>query len=669
MTASGKILWEADAERKKKSNMTAFMSWLNEQHGGQFSSWQDLYDWSVSDVPGFWQRLSEFTGVEFDVPPEQIYVPPEHGRMLGAEWFKGARLNFARNLMREKLPAGIISYAESASGLRRIELSAADLRSRVTSCATGLRSLGVVKGDRVAGVISNVPEAVIAMLATASIGAIWSSCSPDFGTEGVVDRLSQVAPKVVFFTAGYFYNGKYFDCRSNAAHFLGRLAGLKYAVAIDHCGQMAAPAVESQSEGYVQLAWSSFLAGQKAEPLRFEPLPFDHPLYIMFSSGTTGVPKCIVHGTGGTLLQHKKELVLHCDLKPGDRLLYFTTCGWMMWNWMASALATGTTLVLFEGSLSHPDLSVLWKIVGNERVTALGTSPKFISACINADIQPAAVLSGHTPPVILSTGSPLMPEHFDWIYEKVGKEVHLASICGGTDIISCFMLGNPLLPVRAGEIQSAGLGMNIDVWDDERRQLRGEKGELVCKSPFVSMPVGFWNDKDESKYKEAYFEYFQGLPEVWRHGDFVEWTSSGGIVVFGRSDATLNPGGVRIGTAEIYRQVETLIEIEDSLAIGRKTDNDTEVVLFVKLNPGFTWSEELKARIKSTIRSSLTPRHTPQDIIVVQDIPYTRSGKKVELAVTKVIHGETVKNSGALANPESLTEYQAIARKYWDMRG
>lgn len=671
MAAPGKVLWEADASRKKTSNMRAFLAWLNRHHGYQFSGWQELYDWSISDIAAFWKFLAEFTAVQFECPPEQIYSPPPAGRMLGAQWFAGAQLNYARNLLNEKLPAGIISYAEGASGVQRSALSADELRIKVAACAAGLRQLGVKKSDRVAGVISNVPEAVVAMLATASIGAIWSSCSPDFGTEGVVDRLSQIEPVVVFYTTGYFYNGKYFDCRSNAASFLGRLAGVKYAVAINHCqdDQSGAGTFPAESHAvYTHLDWTGFLNSQKPEPLKFEPVPFDHPLFILFSSGTTGVPKCIVHGTGGTLLQHKKELMLHCDLKPGDRLLYFTTCGWMMWNWMVSALATGTTLVLYEGSLNHPDLSILWQLVGKERVTVLGTSPKFISACMNADIQPGKVLGGYVPLTILSTGAPLLPEHFDWIYEKIGKKVHLASISGGTDIISCFMLGNPLLPVRAGEIQAPGLGMDIDVWDDDRRALRSEKGELVCKSPFVSMPVGFWNDPDGSKYQSAYFEYFQDQPpEVWRHGDYIEWTSGGGIVVYGRSDATLNPGGVRIGTAEIYRQVETLVEVADSLAVGRKTADDTEVILFVKLNPGFSWSEDLAARIKSLIRSSLTPRHTPKDVIPVLDIPYTRSGKKVELAVTKVIHGESVKNSGALANPESLAEYQAIARQRWQV--
>jgi acetoacetyl-CoA synthetase len=659
MTASGQILWQADEARRRRSEMVAFRSWLNQTHDKNFSGWDDLYAWSVSDLAGFWAAAASYTKIKFHTGPAATWQPPPPGRMVGATWFPGAALNYAENLLAGG--AGIVAYAE---GGNRRELSADHLRLAVARCAAGLRALGVVRGDRVAGVIANVPEAVIAMLATASIGAVWSSCSPDFGVEGVVDRLSQVAPKVVFVTTGYCYNGKMFDCRKNITAFTARLPGLSAVVAVNHLPDDLALRADDVAVAAVS-QWDDFLPASPP-PMQFASLPFDHPLFIMFSSGTTGVPKCIVHGAGGTLLQHKKELVLHSDLKPGDRLLYFTTCGWMMWNWMVSALSAGVTLVLFEGSLSHPDLDVLWAVVGREKVTALGTSPKFIGACMNARTSPRQALAGHMPATILSTGSPLLPEHFTWIYDHVGKDVHLASICGGTDIISCFMLGNPLLPVRAGEIQAAGLGMDIDVWDDEARPVRAQKGELVCKSPFVSMPVGFWNDPDGSKYHEAYFDYYQdrGI-EVWRHGDYVEMTPSGGIIVYGRSDATLNPGGVRIGTAEIYRQVETLPEVADSLAIGRLNGDDTDVVLFVKLNAGVVWSDDLSQRIKGAIRRNLTPRHTPREVIPVSDIPYTRSGKKVELAVTKVIHGEVVKNVGALANPESLAEYHRIRSERW----
>jgi acetoacetyl-CoA synthetase len=664
MTSNGGILWEADIHRKKSSSMSEFMSWLGARGIRTCSTWEDLYSWSISDLDGFWRALATFTGVVFDSHANQAYKEPPQKKMLGATWFPGATLNFARNLLLadDALPA-IISYVESGVGLSRSELSFAELRRDVAKCAAGLKKFGVKKGDRVAGVLSNTKEAIIAMLATTSMGAIWSSCSPDFGVEGVFDRLSQIEPKVVFYTSAYRYNGKLFNCEPNASAFLARLKSLQGAVSVRHLDD-SSPL--PKKDGYVSYTWSDFLALAPSKVIEFTSVPFDHPVFIMFSSGTTGVPKCIVHGTGGTLLQHKKELMLHSDLKHGDRLLYFTTCGWMMWNWMASALSLGTSLVLFEGSLSFPDLSILWQVVGTEKVTALGTSPKFISACMNAGTEPKKHLQGHLPRTVLSTGSPLLPEHYTWIYDHVGQDLHLASISGGTDIISCFMLGNPILPVRAGEIQAPGLGMAIDVWDDSCRSLMQEKGELVCTKPFVSMPVGFLNDQGGKKYHEAYFDFFpEHDAEVWRHGDYVEWTAHGGIVVYGRSDATLNPGGVRIGTAEIYRQVENLTEIADSIAVGRQVDGDTEVVLFVKMSDGFPWDDELVAKLKAMIKSNLTPRHVPKEIIPVKDIPYTRSGKKIELAVTKVIHGEEVKNFGAFSNPESIAEYVTIARSRW----
>jgi acetoacetyl-CoA synthetase len=664
MTSNGGILWEADTHRKKSSSMSDFMSWLGSRGIRTCSTWEDLYSWSITDTDGFWRALATFTGVIFDSPADQAYREPPEKKMLGATWFPGATLNFARNLLLadDALPA-IISYFESGTGLSRSELSFGELRRDVANCAAGLRQLGVKKGDRVAGVLSNTKEAIIAMLATTSMGAIWSSCSPDFGVEGVFDRLSQIEPKVVFYTAAYRYNGKLFNCEANASAFLARLKSLEGAVAVRHLDD-ASPL--QKQDGYNSYTWNDFLALAPAKVIEFISVPFDHPVFIMFSSGTTGVPKCIVHGTGGTLIQHKKELMLHSDLKQGDRLLYFTTCGWMMWNWMASALSLGTSLVLFEGSLSFPDLSILWQVVGTEKVTALGTSPKFISACMNAGTEPKKHLHGHIPRTVLSTGSPLLPEHYSWIYDQVGKDLHLASISGGTDIISCFMLGNPILPVRAGEIQAPGLGMAIDVWDDHCSSLKQEKGELVCTKPFVSMPVGFLNDPGGKKYYEAYFDFFsEHDTEVWRHGDYVEWTAHRGIVVYGRSDATLNPGGVRIGTAEIYRQVENLTEIADSIAVGRQVDGDTEVILFVKMSVGFPWSDELVAKLKAMIKNNLTPRHVPKEIIPVNDIPYTRSGKKIELAVTKVIHGEEVKNFGAFSNPESIAEYVTIARTRW----
>jgi len=664
MTSKEGILWEAGNNRKSASNMAQFMNWLRAERVCDCSTWEELYAWSVADLDAFWGSLARFTGLQFDTVPQNAYSAPKPKKVLGATWFPGASLNFARNLLSAEgsLPA-IISYSEASTGFLRSEFSFAELRRQVAFCAAGLRSLGVKKGDRVAGVLSNTSEAIIAMLATTSLGAVWSSCSPDFGVDGVVDRLSQINPKIVFYTTAYRYNGKLFDCEANASSFLTQLNNLSCAIAVQHLPETT---ICLHGEGYTRFTWKELLSFDPSETLEYVSVPFDHPVFIMFSSGTTGVPKCIVHGAGGTLLQHMKELMLHTDLKQGDRLLYFTTCGWMMWNWMASALSLGTALVLFEGALNYPDLSVLWTIVSKEKVTALGTSPKFISACMNASVEPKDHLSGYVPRTILSTGSPLLPEHYAWVYEKINTDLHLASISGGTDIISCFMLGNPLLPVRSGEIQGPGLGMAIDVWDDRCQSIRLEKGELVCTKPFASMPIEFLNDPDGKKYREAYFDFFQEHDvEVWRHGDYVAWTAHGGIVVYGRSDATLNPGGVRIGTAEIYRQVENLPEIADSIAVGRQVNGDTEVVLFVKMNPSCIWKDEFITTLKSMIKANLTPRHVPKEIIPVNDIPYTRSGKKVELAVTKVIHGEQVKNVGAFANPESLDEYTRIARERW----
>jgi acetoacetyl-CoA synthetase len=512
----------------------------------------------------------------------------------------------------------------------------------------------------VAGVLANSIEAIVAMLATASIGAIWSSCSPDFGAAGITDRLSQVEPKVVFFTSGYRYNGKWFDCRKTIDQCLGLLPTVTRKILVGH-------GIKDATGNFAEGDWDSFLKLGGLDPKKSKPLSiefvatsFDHPLYIMFSSGTTGIPKCIVHGAGGTLLQHKKELILHTDVKADDKLMFFTTCGWMMWNWMVSTLSTGASIVIFDGSPSFPDLSALWKIVDDEGVTIFGTSPKFIQACINAEFRPNSVFSFNQLKTILSTGSPLLPEHFEWVYDCIKSDLHLASISGGTDIISCFVLGNPLIPVRVGEIQSPGLGMAIDAWDESGKSVSQEKAELVCTKPFVSMPVQFWNDPTGDAYTAAYFRHFTD-PVVWWHGDFIEKTPHGGVIIHGRSDATLNPGGVRIGTAEIYRQVDTMAEIDDSLAIGHRVDGDVEIILFVKLATGYELDEALSRRIRDGIRRNLTQRHVPARIIPVRDIPYTRSGKKVELAVTKAIHGETIANISALANPAALDEYREIA--------
>ncbi len=636
--------------------MAAFAREAGRRAGKNLSAYRDLHAWSTAETAAFWGLAAEFCGIKWQHPPARVYDPPRAGKMLGARWFDGGRLNYAENLLKgPDRPDAVVALAEGAP---RGTFSLFELKSEVARCAAALKRAGVGPGDRVAGVIANVPEALIAMLATSSLGGVWASCSPDFGAAAVVDRLAQIEPKVVFFTSSYVYNGKRFDCTAGVKEALGKLPSVRLPVLVSHLGD--------EPQGFVSMR--ALLAQESAATLTFAAQSFADPLFILFSSGTTGVPKCITHGVGGTLLQHAKELMLHTDLGPGSRLMFYTTCGWMMWNWMVTALATGASLVLFEGSPVAPDAGVLWRTVREENVTAFGTSPKFIATCMGQNVEPARLLGGYRLRTVLSTGAPLLPEHFAWIYEQVAGpsgDLHLASISGGTDIVSCFMLGVPTLPVRSGEIQGPGLGMAIDAWDEAGQSVRGGKGELVCTKPFVSMPVGFWNDDDGAKYRRAYFEHYLDLGrEVWRHGDFVEITPDLGVVVFGRSDATLNPGGVRIGTAEIYRQVEGMDEVVDSLAVGRKTfGGDTEIVLFVKLKSGVAMDSGLAARIKDRIKASLTPRHIPREIHAVKDIPYTRSGKKVELAVTNALHGDPVTNLAALANPEAMDEFFAMGPK------
>lgn len=643
--------------------MRRFTNYVQERGAGSFSDYKSLHQWSVRAPAAFWQCAAQFVGIQWQTPARASYLPPPAGRMRGAQWFPGGRLNYAANLLHGAACGAadrevLVAHAEGAP---RRSYTAAALAELVGRCAARLKQAGVEPGDRVAGVVGNIPEALIAMLAATSLGAIWSSCSPDFGAAAVCDRLSQVRPKVVFFTARYQYNGKVFDCAPTITASLARLPDVRLAVLIDHLDLPPLPRLASP----IARDWREVLSCPPE--LAFAPRAFEDPLFILFSSGTTGIPKCIAHGVGGTLLQHKKELLLHGDVGPQARLLYYTTCGWMMWNWMVSALATGASLVLFEGAVSQPDLGVLWRIVRDEGVTHFGTSPKFISACMGAGVKAREQLGGHQLSTIFSTGSPLLPEHFSWVYEQAGPDLHLASISGGTDIISCFMLGNPTLPVRSGEIQCAGLGMAIEAWDENAQPLVGAKGELVCTQPFVSMPVCFWNDPGDAKYKAAYFEHYEAQlgREVWRHGDYVELTPHGGVIVFGRSDATLNPGGVRIGTAELYRQVENYPGILDAIAAGeRDAQGDTSIALFVKMQPGQVLTADIVAALKKHIRTALTPRHVPAAIVAVDDIPYTRSGKKLEIAVTQAIHGEPIQNVGAIANPESLAPFIAYGVRH-----
>ena len=638
--SSNPIIWSPGKERVQASAMFDFMR----QCG--FDHYDALYQWSVSDLEAFWQRVCRYCGVRFDSDAQTILSRP--GSIMDAGWFAGAELNYAANLLRhDGDQAALVFYAENGS---RRELSWRQLRTAVAAAAGGLRAAGVCKGDRVAGYLPNCPEAIVAMLATASVGAVWSSCSPDFGSNGVIDRFGQIRPKVLFACNGYTYNGKLCDSRQTVTEVVAAIAAIERVVMVPFADSL--PAVNGTANA---CSWEDFVVA--GEVLTFASVAFDHPLFILYSSGTTGVPKCIIHGHGGTLLQHQKEHMLHTDIGPSDRLFYFTTCGWMMWNWLASGLASGATLILFDGAPFYNDGRVLWQMAEQEAVTVFGTSAKYISALEKAGVRPRDEFSLPHLRTLLSTGSPLAPESFDYVYDAVSDDLLLASISGGTDILSCFALGNPLLPVRRGELQSRGLGMAVRIFDEQGNSVIGEHGELVCTRPFPSAPVGFWDDPDGTRYRAAYFERFDG---VWAHGDFAELTEQGGVVIYGRSDAVLNPGGVRIGTAEIYRQVEKLDEVIESIAIGQDWEDDVRVVLFVVLRAGKELNQDLRQRIRAVIRSNTTPRHVPAKIVAVPAIPRTRSGKIVELAVRSVVHGEAVRNTESLANPEALEYFRNL---------
>jgi len=630
------ILWQPSAKRRETSAMHAFM-----QTVGQ-ADYDALYRWSIDSSPAFWAALAEFTEVRFSRPADEVLARPDD--IMNAGWFSGATLNYAERLLAHGGSREALVFV-GESGQRRA-LSFDQLRAEVAAIAGGLRAAGVGKGDRVAGFLPNCPEAVIGMLAAASVGAVWSSCSPDFGVEGVVDRFGQIQPSVLMTADGYRYNGKQHDSLSVAERIAEAIPSIRSCVVVPFAGT-----AEALPRGFV--SWEAF--AEPGEALQFEPVAFDHPLFVLYSSGTTGVPKCIVHGHGGTLLQHLKEHRLHTDIGPDDRLFYFTTCGWMMWNWLVSGLATGATLVLFDGSPFLEQGRMLWRMAEAESLTVFGTSAKYLSALEKAGRRPGEEYALDSLRSVLSTGSPLAPEGFDYVYGAIKEDVQLASIAGGTDIISCFVLGNPLLPVRRGEIQCRGLGMAVDIFDDDGKPVRGERGELVCTKPFPSAPVGFWNDPDRARYRAAYFERFDG---VWAHGDYAELTAAGGVVIHGRSDAVLNPGGVRIGTAEIYRQVERLDEVVESIAVGQRWEDDVRVVLFVVLAAGVELDDALTASIRKVIRDNTTPRHVPAKVLAVTEIPRTRSGKIVELAVRSVIHGEPVQNTDALANPEALEHFR-----------
>ena len=634
------VVWIPSQDQILNSNLKKFTDFVEENTGKNLKSYDELHHFSISN-PEFWRFIIEFCKVEGEWNGP-IY---EGENIYSAKWFPQSKLNFAENMLKNRSDnEALIFRCED-----RISetLSFAELYNQVSKTAQHLKELGVTKGDRVAGFLPNFAGSIVAMLATASVGAIWSSCSPDFGEQGVIDRFGQIEPKVLFCVDGYFYNGKTHNCLDKIKSFTARLPSLKQVVIFDYAS--LSNIIIDNSISYQEIA-----ENYEASEIGFERVSFDHPLYIMYSSGTTGVPKCIVHGHGGTLVQHLKEHQLQTNISSGDRVFYFTTCSWMMWNWLVSALGTGATIMLYDGSPTYPDNTVLWKFADEEQFSHFGTSAKYIETLMKNDVNPSAIFKLSNLKVICSTGSPLSAECYDYIYKNVGY-VHLASISGGTDIVSCFVIGVPTIPVRRGEIQGAGLGMAVEIWNSSGRVNRGERGELVCTKPFPSRPVKFWNDIDGKKYHAAYFDRFEG---VWAHGDFAEQTLDGGYIIYGRSDATLNPGGVRIGTAEIYRQVDRVNEVLESIVIGQIWESDTRIVLFVKLREGINLTETLADTIKKLIKDNCTSRHVPSKILQVEDIPRTKSGKIVEIPVRDIVHGREVKNKEALANPEALDYFK-----------
>ena len=641
-------LWEPSSARVDTANLTAFQRLLEKQWAVSLPDYHDVHRFSVEEAERFWTSLWAFTGVIGDRQTDRVIVDSD--KMPGARFFPDARLNFAKNLLRgEGSTPAIIFRGENR--VRRV-VSWDELQQQVSRLSQYLRAVGIKKGDRCAGFVPNIPEAVVAMLACAAIGATWTSCSPDFGIQGVVDRFGQVGPRILFAADGYYYNGKLQDSLTIISECLSRLPSVEKILILPYVSD--APELSVIKGSCDVTCLEEALAPYSSGPIEFEELPFNHPLYIMYSSGTTGRPKCLVHGAGGTLLQHLKEHRLHCDIKGGDRVFYFTTCGWMMWNWLVSALASEATLLLYDGAPTYPTMTTLFDFADEANMTLFGTSAKFIDAISKAGIKPKETHDLGSLRSMTSTGSPLVAEGFDYIYSDVKTDICLSSISGGTDILACFVCGNPIGPVWRGEIQVPALGMAIDVFDEVGRSLFGKKGELVCKKPFPSMPLGFWNDKSGMRYNAAYFERF---PNVWYHGDFIELTEHSGYIIYGRSDATLNPGGVRIGTAEIYRQVERIDEVLEAVAIGQEWNGDTRIVLFVVLRPGVELDDSLRDRICQRIRDNCSPRHVPAKVLGVVDIPRTKSGKITELAVREVISGRTVENVEALANPEALEFY------------
>ena len=640
-------IWSPGPVRRQTANIRRFIDLARSEIDPGIHQYRDLHRYSIQNPSGFWRTLWDFCEV-VGTPGTTVLENPD--QMPGARWFPDAHLNFAENLLRHRDDNPAIIF-KSETG-ETAQYSYVELYAAVAKTAAALRSAGVAKNDRVAGYMPNLPETVIAMLATTSIGAIWSSCSPDFGIDGVVDRLSQIQPKVLFCAAAYSYNGKTHDCRDKVRGIVKSIPSIETTVVVPYMNPGA------NIKKIPGATWYSDFIDNSTSEIEFERLGFDHPVYILYSSGTTGIPKCITHGAGGTLIQHLKELMLHTNLRRSDRICYFTTCGWMMWNWLVSSLAVGATVVLYEGSPFYPSPAAMFDLIDELGVTVFGTGAKAIAAWEKAGVKPRESHQLNTLVTMLSTGSPLAPESFDYVYRDIKQNLCLASIAGGTDIVSCFMLGCPIIPVWRGELQCAGLGMAVEILRDDGSVADiNETGELCCTQPFHAMPVCFWGDEDGSRYQAAYFEQFPG---IWAHGDYVAKTENGGYVIQGRSDATLNPGGVRIGTSEIYRQVEGLDEVLESICIGQDWEDDVRVVLFVKLREDLELDEDMQDRIRKTIRQNTTPRHVPAKIVQVADIPRTISGKIVELAVRNVVHGRTVANTDALANPKSLDLYRDL---------
>ena len=637
------MLWNPSEERKNSSLIQKFIEHTNLG----FDNYFDLHNWSINEIEVFWEEFWKFSGIIHSKNYNTVLTNPV---MPGAKWFEGSNLNYAENLLSGNPEQ--IAIISTGEGRNDKFFTFKELNKAVASAQKGLKKLGVKEGTRVAAFVPNCVETVILMLAVVASGAIWTSCSPDFGSQGVIDRFGQVEPSIIIVANGYNYNGKVFGLEEKINGVLETIDSIKNVIRIDFVS-VSCNIIHNSIISYEEL-----LSDSINKP-NFVQLPFDHPLYIMYSSGTTGPPKSIVHGAGGTLIQHMKEHQLQCDVQRGrDTLFWFTTCGWMMWNWLVSGLASGATIVLYDGSPSHPDMGNLWRIAERTGITHFGTSPKFLSACSNINQVPKEVANLSNIKSVLSTGAPLVSEQFDWVYKNINLDIHLASISGGTDIIGCFLAGSPILPVNRGEIQCPQLGMDVQSWDEEGNSIIGTSGELVCVKPFPSMPISFWNDDTGNKYQSAYFEEFKG---VWTHGDYVEITNSGGAIIYGRSDTTLNPGGVRIGTAEIYRAVENIKSIEDTIVVGKPNSGDVDIVLCVKLEKDIVLNSDLENKIRKIIRSKTTPRHVPKYIFSVEDIPYTISGKKVEKAVLSTIIGKEVKNKDALANPESLEQYSSLS--------